>query len=108
MLLAFNPKPGLAGSQPCSRKGKVSGLFQTAFAEPDQQGLIRRKAMHTLHVITVSLTTDMLLCQVRPAMEDGEEVVRAEGEKETGEEGKRQHQGLSFKVKFLQVRTQES
>ena len=56
----------------------------------------------------VSLTTDMLLCQVRPAMEDGDEEVRAEGEKETGEKGKRHHQGLSFEVKFLQVRTQES
>lgn len=50
----------------------------------------------------------MLLCQVRPAMEDGEEVVRAEGEKETGEEGKRHHKGLSSEVKFLQVRTQEN
>ena len=45
---------------------------------------------------------------MRPAMEDGEEVVRAEGEKQTGEEGKRHHQGLSSEVKFLQVRTQEN
>ena len=88
LLLGFNPKPSLAGSQPCSRKGKVSGLFQTAFAEPDQQDLIRRKAMHILHVITVSLTTDMLICQVRPAMEDGEEVVRAEGRRKRGRRGR--------------------
>ena len=51
LLLGSDPKPSLAGSQPCPSKGKVSELFQTAFAEPDEQGLIRRKAMHTIHVI---------------------------------------------------------
>lgn len=51
LLLGFNPKPSLAGSQPSSSKGKVSELFQMALTEPDQQDLIRRKAMHTVHVI---------------------------------------------------------
>ena len=30
----------------------------------------------------------MLLCQVRPAMEDGEEVVRAEGRRKWGRRGR--------------------
>ena len=51
LLLGSDPKPSLAGSQPCSSKGKVSKWFQTAFAEPDEQDLIRGKAMHTIHVI---------------------------------------------------------
>lgn len=87
MFLGFNPKPSLAGSQPCSSKGKVSELFQMA-RRVDQQDLIRRKAMHTVHVInSPPHNRYAFMPGKRPAMEDRREVRSGRGEGNGGGEG---------------------